>query len=298
VIILANQRVDKLSLSRTYRTLEERDEYNTALGQAMLLSEQGDLQRFKKTYETAFWKQYPSEQKPTVYFRFGGNHKFTWSRIDFTPDKLTMNDWIDFIYICGLLHGDSNYGEPLPVWTRFKVSEIELARDIRAQMEDFIYLAPGFTLYNDKYRAKGSQYIGGKKSLLRFTAYDKQKQLIEKKGIYIDYPLTRIEARIKGTNLTMSELASLPPPYRKLLMVPTEKLVHLGNNKAEKFFIHYINQGMTGHEAYLKLNKDQRKQIRTALQLHRLKLWEDPKWWEEWLQNKVNDWYKRFHADV
>ncbi|MFB1486257.1 MULTISPECIES: hypothetical protein [unclassified Thiocapsa] len=127
---------------------------------------------------------------------------------------------------------------------------------------------------------------------------NQKKQLLEKKGIYIDYPLTRIEARIKGTKLTMSELASLPPPYRKLLMVPTEKLVHLGNNKAEQLFIHHINQGMTGHQAYLKLNKDQRKQIRTALQPHRLKLGQDPSWWEEWLQNKVNGWYKRFHADV
>ncbi len=296
MVTIRHLRVDKLCLSRTYMTLKEREDYNSALSQARLYSDAGELQRYSGNYQTKFRKKYQSEQKPEVWFRFGGNHKRCWSRIEFTPSKLTNDDWIDFATLCRLIHGDANYGELQPVLEYFTIALIELAVDIRAPIKSYIYVAPGFgDPYHPNYVPKGTFYLGAEKSPTHFIIYDKQKRFV-KKGIHIDYPLTRIEARILQTGIKLPDLRNIPRPFGNLLVVPTEKLVHLGNGKAVQSFVHNINLGKIAQEVYRLHSPYQRKQIKIALKKHSLKLAASQARWETWLQQRSNDWCQRFDA--
>lgn len=278
MITIIHQKLDKLVLSKSFTTLEEREIFNLAVSRAMFLWGQGELGRRVGKYQTIFLKHYP--EKTSIYIKFGANKNGAIVWIDFNPSKLDLESWIDFIFLCVELFGENT------VYETFKIQLIELAMDVNKPMSDFIFIASGISNQNTLFKDNGTLYLGAKYSNRTFIIYDKQKQLQEKKNKTISYPLTRVEARIRGINITINQLDSLESPFKPLLVIPISKLETLKQDKALYSFTQSLNQGLTGQEAYRQQNKEARKRLLKLLAPHSIKLGHSNKHWLKWLEYK------------
>lgn len=278
MITIIHQKLDKLVLSKSFTTLEEREIFNLAFNRAIFLRKQGELNRRVGKYQTIFLKHYP--EKTSIYIKFGANKNGAIVWIDFNPSKLDWESWIDFTFLCVELFGENT------VYETFKIQLLELAMDINKPMSDYIFLASGISNQNTLFKDNGTLYLGAKYSNRTFIIYDKQKQLQDKKNQIFPHPLTRVEARIRGTNLTMNQLDSLESPFKPLLVIPKSKLENLKQDKALYSFTQSIQQGITGQEAYRQQGKEARKHLLELLNPHSIKLGHSNKHWLKWLEYK------------
>jgi hypothetical protein len=286
MITIINPNLDKITLSRSFSSLTE---FNKCLGKARYKRTIGDLHypKFKVSkYQTIFVKQYPLDQKPCVYFKFGSTKKGSIAWVDFTPTKLDLDSWIDTVFTCvEIFWGD--------FFQEFRIQNIELDMDIKSPMEEFIFIAPKTRIENTYYQQKGSLYLGSKYSPNSFIIYDKQKQLYEKKHKVIPHSLTRIEARIRRVNLPMSQLSTLDNPFKSILVIPLKRLTNIPLHKATTVFLDAIHSGRTGQEAYQEQGKEGRRALLQALSQMALRLGHC-KSWGLWLQHQYDLLYAPF----
>ncbi|MDR3369580.1 hypothetical protein [Rhodoferax sp.] len=168
-----------------------------------------------------------------------------------------------------------------------KVSYLELARDfvgvtmgsilpwtVRARVGT-VYAPhdtdnPGGTIY-----PIGTSYIGSEESPRRYCIYDKKKELIDggKPCPYLS--LTRIEARLSGLCIGVSDLASLPDQFQLLNVASVSKAKALSNDKPWQGFIHdAIDSGTV--DAFSVLSKRHKKKYKAQL------LDCTPTWWSNY----------------
>lgn len=286
MLTIINPNLDKITLSKSFSLLTE---FNKCLGRAIYKRTIGnvDYPKFKVSkYQTIFVKQYPLDENPCVYLKFGSTKKGALAWIDFNPNKLDLDSWIDTIYTCVEIFGEDFLQE-------FRIQNIELDMDIRRPMEDFIFIAPKTRIENTYYQQKGSIYLGSKYSPNSFIVYDKQKQLYEKKQKVIPHSLTRIEARIRRVNLPMSQLSTLDNPFKSILVIPRKRLTNIPLNKPITAFLDAIQAGRTGQEAYQQQGKEGRRALLQALSQIALRL-DHFKSWTSWLQHQYEHLYTAF----
>lgn len=286
MLTIINPNLDKITLSRSFSSLTE---FNKCLGRAIYKRTIGDLHysKFKVSkYQTVFVKQYPLDENPCVYFKFGSTKKGAIAWVDFTPNKLDLDSWIDTIFTCvEIFWGD--------FFQEFRIQNIELDMDIKSPMEEFIFIAPKTRIENTYYQQKGSIYLGSKYSPHSFIIYDKQKQLYEKKHKVIPHSLTRIEARIRRVNLPMSQLPALNNPFKSILVIPLKRLTNIPLNKPITAFLDALQAGSTGQEAYQQQGKEGRRALLQALSQIALRLGHC-KSWTSWLQHQHEHLYAPF----
>ncbi len=281
MITIIHQKLDKLVLSKSFTTLEEKENFSLAVSRAMFLWGQGELNRRVGKYQTIFLKHYP--EKTSIYIKFGANKNGAIVWIDFNPSKLDWESWIDFTFLCVELFGENT------VYETFKIQLLELAMDINKPMSDYIFLASGISNQNTLFKDNGTLYLGAKYSNRTFIIYDKQKQLQEKKSKIVSHPITRVEARIRGTNLTMNQLHTIESPFKPLLVIPKSKLESLklaNQDKTLYSFTQSIQQGITGQEAYRQQGKEARKHLLEVFTPHSLKLGHSKEHWGKWIEYK------------
>lgn len=286
MITIIRPKLDKITLSRSFPSLTE---FNNSLGRAIYKRTIGELcyPKFKVSkYQTVFVKQYPLDESPCVYYKFGSTKKGALAWVDFTPTKLDLDSWIDSIYTCVEIFGDDFFQD-------FSIQNIELDMDIRRPMEDFIFIAPKTRIENTYYQQKGSIYLGSKYSPNSFIVYDKQKQLYEKKQKVIPHSLTRIEARIRRVNLPMSQLSTLDNPFKSILVIPRKRLTNIPLNKPITAFLDALQAGRTGQEAYQQQHKEGRRTLLQALSQKALRLGHC-KSWGLWLKHQHDLLYAPF----
>lgn len=286
MLTIINPNLDKITLSKSFPLLTE---FNNSLSRAIYKRTIGDLHypKFKVSkYQTIFVKQYPLDQKPCVYFKFGSTKKGALAWVDFTPNKLDLDSWIDTIYTCVEIFGEGFLQE-------FRIQNIELDMDIKRPMEDFIFISPKTRIENTYYQQKGSLYLGSKYSPNSFIVYDKKKQLYEKKHKVIPHPLTRIEARIRRINLPMSHLPALNNPFKSILVIPRKRLTNIPLHAPITAFLDAIQAGRTGQEAYQQQGKEARRMLLQALSQIALRLGHC-KSWTSWLQHQHDLLYAPF----
>lgn len=142
----------------------------------------------------------------------------TW---EFICKNIKNSNVHQFIEIIELLMGN------IPAFTYKVVSQVakikylELACDLLTGNihKDLIFWKPKTkkgTIFQTENNTKGTIKIGQQSSQLHFSIYNKSKQLqeVEKENPLINY--TRIEAVIKKTQYTLSELINLKSPFAHL----------------------------------------------------------------------------------
>lgn len=171
--------------------------------------------------------------KYSIYYRLENNSAV--ARIEAGSSKnkqcyVTWEIWpqhvlkSDFALLCECIsifmgqHPNFTYQN---VFSIGKVNYLELACDlITPPIHDLIFWKPktrkGFIYQDKKTNQKGSIYIGSHESTIHFCIYNKAKQLKSKGISSILTSYTRIEARLRKTQLTASELINIPSPFIKL----------------------------------------------------------------------------------
>ena len=285
-IYIINRKLDKLRLVRTYPTNYWKQEWKESLGVAKGFVAPDELKQITGKYRTVFWKEYQGKGDPTALrIEYGASKKGFTIAIDFTPAKLSDDDWAD---VKGYF--DSIVGVGV-VWTDFRIQVMELAMDVKRPMSEFIFVAPALSSSNTKYLHEGTLYLGARYGNRSFCIYDKQKQLQKIKKKVIDYPLTRIESRRRGMPVTLSKLLDIQNPFGSLLAVPKVRLEKIKqkypNDYVYSAFMDSVLTGATGHDAYWKHGAEARKHIVKRLRPYALTLDSSPKHWTQWVTKQL-----------
>jgi hypothetical protein len=289
VIVVARRRLDKLRLLKTYPTKYWKSKWKESWGVAKDFVKSGDLLQKTSKWRTTFWTKYPGTGDfSNLRIEFAASQKGLTAAIDFTPKKLTSDEWAD---VRGFLDTIFGVGD---VWSDFRIQVMEIAIDIEQPMSNFIFVAEGLSVLNATYLQKGTMYLGSKYGHRSFCIYDKQKQLAEEKKVQLAGPRTRIEARLRGMQVTLKQLLEIQNPFGSLLAVPRERLDQIKaahpTDPVFSAFRSSIQKGLTGHDAYWMYSTEARKHLLKRLRPHSLKLNTSPsahKHWSEWVQREL-----------
>lgn len=286
MITIINRKLDKLRLIRTYPTKYWKQEWKESLGVAKDFVKSGELKQITGKYRTVFWKAYEGKDEPTgLRIAFGSSKNGFIIAIDFTPSKLTSDEWAD---VKGYFDSIVGVGT---VWTDFRIQVMELAMDVKRPMSDFVFIAPALRSSYTPLLKYGTLYLGAKYGQRSFCIYDKQKQLKEVKKKSIPHPLTRIESRRRGGQVTLSKLLQVQNPFSSLLVVPRDRLDKIKkHHPTDTVFLTFranIVKGMTGHDAYWEHDAEERKRIVKLLRPHALKLDGSNKHWTQWVTKQL-----------
>jgi hypothetical protein len=113
MLTIIQPNLDKITLSKSF-PFPSLTEFNKCLGRAIYKRTIGELcyPKFKVSkYQTVFVKQYPLDQNPCVYYKFGSTKKGALAWVDMTPTKLDIDSWIDTIYTCVEIFGEDFFQE-------------------------------------------------------------------------------------------------------------------------------------------------------------------------------------------
>lgn len=272
--------LDKISLLKVYDSIDN-IEFNESITQANIFASGGDLKKQTKKHSTIFIKPYKGKFDRTVlsftFFAVKGKPALA---IKFCPRKLTEDEWADVISWFQVLIG---VGE---VWDSFRLSTAEICVDLLIPYTDLVFFDPDKKISDDFYHQQGLLYIGSKKGRRSSRIYDKRKQLVEKKGLQLAYPLTRIEVIQAGLKLRVSEFAKLKQPFGKLIALRKDVLEVLKNKYASDVefceFCAQVLAGAAGNCAFWKKDASVRKRIVKILRPHRIGLHASNEQWGFW----------------
>lgn len=286
MITIINRRVDKLRLIKTYPTKHTKSEYNKCFYMAIANAKHGHLKRITGKYRSIFVKEYnDGDEKTTLRFDFGPSKNGSTIAIDFVPRLLTDKAWGDVGALFSELFGEN------VVWNTFKIQVLELAMDVKRNMDEFVFFAEGIKSSNTNFLKNGTLYLGAKYGKRSFRIYDKRKQLKDKKGKFIGYPLTRIESVHRGLQITLAKLQTVPSPFSRLISLPKEKYQEIKKthaaSKVTVSFIKAIESGLTAHDAYWMHNADARKHLLKVIRPYSLKLGASHKHWADWVERQL-----------
>lgn len=143
----------------------------------------------------------------------GISHHRLYIKFEFNPNKLGEIEWVDLYSYMSLL---MDYGYH-SLYKAAKVNYIEIAADApNVEFNSIFIYDEKLRSANNTYKGVGTTYLGGETSSRQFIVYDKAKQIKDCSGIKLDYPLTRIEARLAHLPLTLGQLHALPNPFKSL----------------------------------------------------------------------------------
>lgn len=170
------------------------------------------------------------------------------ARFQFNGNQLTQKAVcsMEAIMMCCLFSG----------WHGFlkntHVTYVEFAYDVvGANFSDFVFLDSRARTSNNNFEGQGSAYRGSRSSGRHLLAYDKANQLKETKGINLDHPLLRIEARLQPKNrYTLSELPDLPNPFAPTTIVDRQALMSAALSGPAFIFRSHLSKGIDVQAAY------------------------------------------------
>jgi hypothetical protein len=292
VLTLIYRRLDKLRLIETYPKKPSKSEYSKCLNHAMTFVESGEFKRITTKYHTIFLKEFlDCDEKSTFRLAFGPSKYGSTISIDFVPRLLTDKGWADVGGYLRVIFGKG------VVWNKFRIQVMEFAMDVKQPMSNFIFLAEGLPSFHIE---QGTIYLGAKYGKRTYCIYDKQKQLKAKKGKIIAYPLTRIEARRRCMQVTLSALKSVPSPFTGLIVVPKSKLAEMKavhpKDPVLESFISSVAKGLTGHAVYWKQDGEKRKHLLKTLKPNSLQLGVPGKNWDDWIGRTLDKLAKKFEG--
>ncbi len=199
-------------------------------------------------------------------------------RVEWNPDKIAIHD-IAVIAFGDFLELD------FAMVNSGVVTGLDLAVDIsNAKINDFVFHVPKFQLFRNYYGSGTTRYLGGNAGSRYFCCYDKRAEIIQhnKKVNFRhvvpvpEYPLMRIEARLRPLKLAWKALGCVDNPFESLKIwhFLTDYPSHESADPIVKLVLSLAQY--TGlNSALHHLGKHQRKA--TLIQLQKMK--QDCDWW-------------------
>lgn len=273
MVTIKIRRIDRLVLLRVYKKQAELSEFTETLSVANEHVDNKYLKKIKNKNSTVYYLRYQGNNSPTgVSFRFFSVQKYSAISIECNPSKLAEDDWADFQSFMSTMFHDG----PKEACKTFKVSSLEVACDVKVPLDDLVILAPRISIINQYYLDKGTLYLGHEYGRRSFCIYDKRKQLAEKKGIFLDHDLTRIEVTLRQMGQKLGDLDIGEKPFGGLVVLRKSLLL----NGAGKFpdiaevqaFVKAIQEGCVGQQVYLAMSPHSRRRLLKSLRPYALKL--------------------------
>lgn len=198
------------------------------------------------------------------------------------PSKFSSGDFERIRFVLDTLFPDWSYEM---LFAEAKISYIEIARDIlNKHAASFLPYHPAARtsmFYKNKDGSNGAAYLGSVKSNKRYCVYDKAKQLIETQGKSKFTKRMRVEARLRKTGLTASQLADgLKNPFQGLELIEIQKLLSISSETDWVSFVEECCSSGTAHA--LKLcDKKLRKLYKFRLVSAKVGWWNPKQWWAQ-----------------
>jgi hypothetical protein len=276
--------LDRIRLVRRYALESELNEFIGALDVAKSNVEPDDLKVMFKNHATIFAKSYAGKEwKTSVSFRFFSVKKSPAIAIDFTPSKLSEEDWADFLSLLAVMFP----GGSQQVWTQFKVAKLEVAVDLKVPFNDLVCLAPKVSKVDVQYVKRGTLYLGHENGRRHYCIYDKRKQLVETGGGDPGYAMSRVEVKLRPSGMLLQQINEIKRPFGNLLVLRKSQLSVLKKKNPLSIeldvFAKAIAKGATAQWAYLELDSYSRKLLLTLLRPPALKLNGSVLRWGAWI---------------
>ncbi len=233
---------------------------------------------FKGQYLCKFWKNKYTSQV-IVYFdndfylfvQAGTNHGNLYLAFEFNASNLTNEKW-------EILESQLDLLLPNGYRTLYyegKITYIEIAIDIKhVNFENTKLFDYKLRNVNQLYLEDGSLILGNANGARSLIVYDKAKQLKDAKGIVLNYPLLRIEAKLRPS-LSPQNLADLKNPFFSVFVFNK----HTANNSPfnGEVWAHFkkcvFDLGIEPQQVYLSLPKG------AHLAVHLPLIFSRPCWW-------------------
>ena len=150
---------------------------------------------------------YPLESGSQLCIKYGQNHGVLKIWIEFNPSKLSNDGFISLKTRLDQFFHHGGYS----LLKYGAITRCELAIDIDgAKFHDYVFIDTKATSSNHDYEPDGTVYLGGEKSAVYWSIYDKMKHLQEKFGIYLGHDRLRIERVLQPSGkLQLGDLFSL-----------------------------------------------------------------------------------------
>jgi len=273
-----------MTLVRRYVSSKASEEFNGALGVAMMGVGNGDLKKLGKKHATIFHKSYLGKKWSTgISFVFFSVQTRPAIAINVTPSKLADDDWADFL---ALLTTMFPFGAK-QVWNTFRLSRLEIAVDIKVPFNELVCVVPKVAIVNQNFLEKGTLYLGHEYGRRNYCIYDKRKQIADKESVDLGHDLTRVEVRLRQTGKTLGQLGEVCSPFGNLLVLRKSMLIKLQEQHPHSVelatFVKMVLAGGVAQQAYLNLEPYSRKQLMKLLKPKALNLNAKIENWAGWI---------------
>jgi hypothetical protein len=184
------------------------------------------------------------------------------------------------------------------------VTRIDLAIDVdNAQIDDILFFAPKFQLFENRYKSGLTRYIGGRWGQRYFCCYDKRAEIIDhNKRVHAlhkidvpNHPRMRIEARLRP-KILWNNLVHTTNPFETLKVRQFSADASAGDSANAYFPLFLAHARYVGLNAALaKLPKRHKKRMRDEV----LETQDECGWWQpKKLWNGFYDQYENIDSFV
>ena len=287
MITILRRRLDRIRLFRSYATFIEKKEFLSAMVALQNHAADWGMKKKLSKHCTTFSKSFGEGATTTsVAIKFFPVNVQSGIAVDFTPSKLTQEEWSHFRDILKTIFAK----EVHQILSDFKLTRIEIAMDVEVPFDEMLCIAPRIATENLNYLKKGTRYLGQKGGMRTFCIYDKRKQLAEKAKVDLGHDLTRIEVRLRRSGKSLAEIATIQKPFGKFIAVRRAALSKICDKFPDdpvlQAFASSVVDGGSAQEAYLKFSKHYRKHLLKLLAPCSLRLNGKDEAWGAWISQQ------------
>lgn len=299
MLTIQKRTIDRIRLLRQYGDgIAAKKDFISVMARTQELAASLGLKKTPGKYSTTYTKSFGLGINATsVAIKFYSANKQATIAVDCTPRKLTLLEWGVFR---GVLEALFNGGAKA-IWNNFEIGRLEVAMDVKVPFDELACLAPGVSIENLNYLAKGTRYLGQKGARRTYCIYDKRKQIAEKLDVDLAENITRVEVRLRGTKKTLGQLEEFKNPFGPLVTIRKTALKLLCKKYPDDDllfkFVSVIESGGSGQEAYMNLSKHSKKQLLHRLGEFSLNLNGDDAHWKKWLGRNYQWMHEHFFSD-
>lgn len=284
------RRLDRIRLFHSYGGIAGMNEYLSIFAASNSNCVMLGLSKQSGKHLTSFIKPqgegFNSTSVAVKFFPVNSEYGQAGIAIEITPSKLSEEQWKDLRLLLDTLFSAGSQ----KVCQSFRLTKIEIAIDVKVPFDEVICIAPGISIENLNYLAKGTRYLGQKGGKKTFCIYDKRKQLADKLEVDLGHDMTRIEVRLRHLGKKVDQVSEIKNPFGNFVAIRKASLQRLCLKYQKDSVLHEFSEkvlsGQSAHAAYWAFPKHKKKHLLDRLRPSSLNLNGREAHWQQWIDRQ------------